>query len=246
MSSLVQPVREMTHGGYTFGSALALTDRQLSQFCELLNDPVLPVTSQLSGRGGVARRGIEGLGSVVVKHYRRGGTLSYFNARTYLWTGMVRPRAEFELLARVREFGVHAPEPLAYAYRGSILYRGWLFTREIEEYQSLADAASRFARPLEAIFISLAIQLRALISHRILHVDLHPGNVLVGSDGTVYLMDFDKARVFNGPERKLRDQYLRRWRRAVIKHRLPEQYSELLSAVLRRAEPPREELLTSV
>jgi hypothetical protein len=50
----------------------------------------------------------------------------------------------------------------------------------------------------------------------------------------VHVVDFDNARPFDGSERDLRDQYLRRWRRAVIKHNLPETLSELMAMELRQ------------
>ena len=69
--------------------------------------------------------------------------------------------------------------------------------------------------------------------NQILHVDLHLGNVLVDSNSRVYLIDFDKARYSIQNKDKLRDKYLRRWRRAVIKHRLPEKLSDLMHSCLR-------------
>jgi 3-deoxy-D-manno-octulosonic acid kinase len=65
-------------------------------------------------------------------------------------------------------------------------------------------------------------------------VDLHPGNVLVDSNSRVYLIDFDKARYSYLNKDKLRVKYISRWRRAVIKHRLPESLWEMMSSELRK------------
>ena len=58
--------------------------------------------------------------------------------------------------------------------------------------------------------------------------------MLVDHEDQVYLVDFDKAKRFSGPLNELRDHYLCRWRRAVIKHELPETLSEMMSADLRQ------------
>jgi 3-deoxy-D-manno-octulosonic acid kinase len=79
-----------------------------------------------------------------------------------------------------------------------------------------------------------ANQVVLLINQQILHVDLHPGNVLVDADGKVFLLDFDKAQKVAGKRNKLRDYYLCRWRRAVIKYNLPEVLSEMFALTLLR------------
>ena len=79
----------------------------------------------------------------------------------------------------------------------------------------------------------LAEQVLTLVSHKIFHVDLHPGNVLVDNSGRVFIVDFDKAREFEGSSEQLRELYLRRWRRAVIKHKLSPVLTELMSLTLR-------------
>ena len=70
-------------------------------------------------------------------------------------------------------------------------------------------------------------QVSILIKNKILHVDLHPGNVIVGNQNQVYLLDFDKASIFPGEKNALRSRYLRRWNRAIQKHGLPEILSEI-------------------
>ena len=50
----------------------------------------------------------------------------------------------------------------------------------------------------------------------------------------VFLIDFDHAKVVNLTPSEIRDRYVRRWRRAVIKHSLPEELSELLCAGIKK------------
>jgi 3-deoxy-D-manno-octulosonic acid kinase len=79
---------------------------------------------------------------------------------------------------------------------------------------------------------SVIEQISLLIQNDILHVDLHPGNVVVDVQEKVYLLDFDKGCVYHGNRQKLKDRYLARWQRAVKKHRLPEMLSNILHSGL--------------
>jgi 3-deoxy-D-manno-octulosonic acid kinase len=108
---------------------------------------------------------------------------------------------------------------------------------EIVEARNLAEVSrSENAEDPEVLheaMMKLGEQVLALIDHKIFHVDLHPGNVLVQRDGRVSIVDFDKAREFKGSQERLRELYLRRWRRAVIKHKLSPVLTEVMSLTLR-------------
>lgn len=220
--------------GYRFGFTQPLSERQRAALISLLQDVPVGGHTPLGGRGGVAISAVDGLGSVAVKRYVRGGILRAINAHYYLALGASRPQVEFELLERVRALGVNAPEPIACVTRGTFLYEGWLVMREIPSHRRLSDPGVVEQLGSERLFQEISRQVRVLITHRILHIDLHPGNVLIDKNEVVHLIDFDNACAWKGSERDLRDQYLRRWRRAVIKHRLPETLSELMAAELRQ------------
>ncbi len=221
-------------GDYRFGFTHSLTTEQLSALALLLSEVPKRERMPLGGRGGVAIQKVDGLGSIAVKRYLRGGVMRFLNSRYYLRIGRVRPQVEFELLEQVRCLGVEAPEPIAFATRGALCYEGWLLMREIAEHGRLAETSVLERFGPEKLINDLARQVRILIENKVLHVDLHPGNVLVDQSGRVHVVDFDNAAAFDGSERDLRDQYLRRWRRAVIKHSLPETLSELMAMELRQ------------
>jgi len=220
--------------GYDFGATHELSKEQLTALVHLLEQPAQRGEGPLGGRGGVASGDLPGVGRIVVKRYLRGGLLHHVVAKYYLRLGRARPQREFELLDKVRALGVTAPEPVAYATRGLLWYEGWLFMREISEHSRLADPKILELHGAESLVHEVARQMRVLIEHGLLHVDLHPGNILVDREGGVHVVDFDNAHLFRGTQRELRDQYLRRWRRAVIKHALPETLSELMAMELRQ------------
>lgn len=184
---------------------------------------------------GITRQSVEGIGRVVVKHYLRGGLLRFFLHRSYLHWGEYRSKHEFLMLARVRQLGISAPRPIAYGIEGGIFYRTWLVLSELEGVTALADLAlDRDPARYEQAMEQLAVQVERMIENGVFHVDLHPGNVVIDGNDQLFILDFDKARMFSGPLNELRDRYLRRWRRSVIKHNLPESFSELFCARLRK------------
>jgi 3-deoxy-D-manno-octulosonic acid kinase len=214
--------------GFTIGSEAPLTEAQSAALCEAFVRQSGRGGRGLLGRSPVERLTIEEIGPVVIKAFTRGGLLRQVIARKYLRWNSVRSQREYELLKYVRGLGVNAPEPVAFAYKGTIFYRAWLVTREVQEHRTLAEISIQDEDAIPSLFDGLMRQLEILIQNRLFHLDLHPGNVIVNPRGDLYMLDFDKATVFQGSLSSLREKYLRRWRRAVLKHGLPEILSELM------------------
>jgi 3-deoxy-D-manno-octulosonic acid kinase len=227
-------VLTQVYGVYRFGSSIRLADRQLQQLATLLDRPPQSGPFHLNGRNVMLSGCVDGIGAVVVKHYTRGGLLRYIVKRHHLKSGKTRGQAEYEILQRVRDLGVNAPEPLAFAYRGGLIYLAWLVTIEIRQAQSLARLSLKNEQNARVAMASASAQIGLLIDSRIWHVDLHPGNILVDQENKVYLVDFDKGRYFRGNGEKLKARYLSRWQRAVKKHHLPEMLTEMLQKGLSR------------
>lgn len=218
-------------GRYKFGLARELNGDQLAKLTAHFERPQTPTDGSLGGRVSVSREDLEGVGPVVVKHYSRGGLVRHIVKRYYVRWGPTRSESEFRLLERVRALGVNAPEPIAHASDGALFYRAWLVTREIQGHRTLAEIARQDEDLAARLVDDVARQIGILIKSGIFHVDLHPGNVLVDREGRVFIVDFDKADEAGKPN--LRDQYIVRWRRAVIKHHLPDLLSEAISLRLR-------------
>ena len=154
--------------------------------------------------------------------------MRYFIKRRYLKFGKTRSQREFELLNIVGTLGINIPQPIAYAHRGRLFYRAWLVTREIHQPLSLARLSLQDEKKTKTAMASVIEQISLLLQNDILHVDLHPGNVVVDATGKVYLLDFDKGTVYYGNRQKLINRYLSRWQRAVNKHGLPKVLTEMM------------------
>lgn len=211
-----------------------MPETHLHRLIAHFSEPVREPRGVLGGRGTIAVAEVPGVGPVVVKRYRRGGLLRFLTSDRYFRFGPTRAEVEFHLLNRARALGVNAPEPIAFASEGRYLYRCWLVTQEIKAHQTLAEISLADEERTPEIMPRVVEQVCKLVENNLLHYDLHPGNVLIDSEGTVFLVDFDKSHFFKGTKNELRDRYLKRWRRACIKHNMPEILSELMGAGLRR------------
>ena len=211
--------------GYDCRLAAPLDDTELQQLVAALATPYQGDATSLkpgplSGRAIVRRHDIPSVGPVVIKEFQRGGMLRVIRQRHYLRFGTTRPEREFDNLRCARSLGLNVPEPVACFSRGILLYRGWLATRQITG-RSLVEIAASDEKALPALVADLTRQVGILIRHSVAHADLHPGNVLVDTAGTVYLLDFDRAVALTEPLEDLRHRYAVRWARAVDKHGLP-------------------------
>ena len=218
---------------YRFGSYLELDEHQLRTFISVFNQPRTGNTSVLGGRTALTFNEIDGLGSVAIKSYARGGWMRYLIKQRYLKLGKTRAQIEFELLQVVRNLGINAPEPVVYAHRGRVFYRAWLVSRSIQHPLSLALLSLKNEKKTRLAMESVIEQISLLIQNAILHVDLHPGNIVVDEANQIFLVDFDKGQIHHGSRKKLRDRYLTRWQRAVTKHGLPKLLTEMMQKGLK-------------
>ena len=214
-------MRHTQQGPYRIVYDPVVTAGDLEVLSKALGETDCGIGEGLVGRGRMARATLDDSQPVIIKPYCRGGIVRYFIKRHYLRWGKRRCHAEYDMLRRVNEIGVNAPEPVAYAFQGTLFYKSWLITREIDRPERLSDVSHREETDVRGVLESLADQVALLIEHRIRHVDLHPGNVLVDGSRRVFIVDFDKARTFRGGKTRLRDRYISRWSRAVKKYDLP-------------------------
>jgi tRNA A-37 threonylcarbamoyl transferase component Bud32 len=230
----IAPFTHIVRGPYTISSRGVITDEQATRFVQLLRSSVdEPTHAVLGGRGQSRVLELPQLGRVFVKRYSHGGFFRAITGGRFLCIGPCRSESEFTMLEKVRACGVNAPKPIAFIKKGSTVFSTWLVMEELAGARSLVEIQEKDSDEMLKAMDALAVQMGILVKHNIFHVDLHPGNVLVAPSGEVYLVDFDKAITFRGSSQALRDLYLRRWRRAVIKHKLSPVLSEMMSLTLR-------------
>lgn len=242
-------IKRFTHRRFHFGCFIrndsADLDLSQSTSCVISEQELLELVPKLTTLKPV--RSLNGLlgrekpevvtlakyGQVVIKRYLRGGLRRLFFSRTYFGFGASRAEQEALLLERVSKLGLLVPQVVCFVKKGSFIYQTWLVTKLISDVTSLAELAITDEERTRESLEQVGDQILVLVKHGIYHVDLHPGNVLVDDQNKVYLIDFDKAYISKSNRRCLADRYLLRWRRAVLKHSLPEYMIELMSYKLR-------------
>ncbi len=187
----------------------------------------------LEGRGVSVIVPTQQCGGVFIKQYRRGGMLRFVVPDLYFGFKPHRVLHEFGMLERAAASGVSVPTPISAIYSGCGLYKGWLAIEEFSHSVTMASKSMTDEAAARDISDKVVAQIHRLIHAKIFHRDLHPGNVLVNASNEIRIIDFDKASYFPGSKNDLRDRYLTRWRRAIIKHRLPESLSESVCPGLR-------------
>ncbi|MCO6430216.1 MAG: phosphotransferase [Deltaproteobacteria bacterium] len=222
--------------GFQLGLAPRLGEISKQEIVSLIKDSRNRRAASLAGRGLFGEGSLPGVGRVFIKQYARGGWFGRLVWRSYLRWGKTRGEREFDFLQRARKIGVNAPEPLGFAVKGAMFCNAWLMTEYIDSGVTLSEMSVKDEERTSRVLLELVRNIAILVRHSIKHIDLHPGNVLIGPKDQVYILDFDKAQLFRGSTTLLRDYYLRRWRRAVIKHNLPDYLSEIVSLGLRQHE----------
>ena len=216
------PIITQKYKSYFFGSISKLDDIHLETLIKIFNKPNVETDAVLGGRGSIERVDLEGFGPVVIKYNTRGGLVRLFVERTYARIGKTCNRIEFEQLINASEMGINVPEPIAFATKGSLFYRGWLVLKEIKNSETLADVSLKDKDRVRKLLDDIIRQITIMINLGLYHVDLHPGNILVTGDDQIFIIDFHKARMFNGSKQRLLNKYCARWKRAIKKHGLPE------------------------
>ncbi|WP_424917146.1 3-deoxy-D-manno-octulosonic acid kinase [Achromobacter mucicolens] len=157
---------------------------------------------------------VEGQGwQGVLRRYRRGGMIARVSRDAYLWNGESRTRSfrEYRLLAALRAQGLPVPAPLAAAYwRQGPIYRAAIVVERIPGVRPLAQALT------EPLWQPVADAIVRMHRAGVWHADLNAFNILIGNDGRVWLIDFDRGTQGALSERQ-RQANLDRLRRSLRK-----------------------------
>jgi len=151
---------------------------------------------EVKGRGKVVFFSLNGV-TYVRKHYERGGWMRQVVRDRYVYSGFHRTRMtrEFRLLESLREIGLPVPEPVAVrCLRPSpFTCSGDLVTVALPETTSLGAFLKQHPLP-KADWGRIGSTIGSFHHHAVYHADLNIENILLGPDGAVSLLDFDKGR----------------------------------------------------
>jgi 3-deoxy-D-manno-octulosonic acid kinase len=207
--------------GHHASYAPPLTEALIRQILPSLKKTTEMSEAILGGRRKMLSMDINEMGPIVVKSYARGGILSFFVKETYLRLGKIRSLGEFEWLDRAKDLDIPVPNPLACLWKGKLFYQCWLIMENIGPNRTLAQISLSDEDLAKQLLPAIREKIFLLVHHNILHVDLHPGNILLNDQNHPFIIDFDKARFYRGSKENLIEKYIGRWKRSVRKHHLP-------------------------
>jgi len=193
------------------------------------NKEAFRADSNKTGRGEVLIEIIStnnGSRKIVIRKGKRGGALRHIISSTYFaiptaYPSNTRMREEYEILLMLREKGVRVPEPAFALTKKNALffYGGYLATFFISDavnFYNLAKENIEASKLLKYAY-DAGFEARKMLLEGVLHRDLHLGNVVI-SNGSVYLIDFDKALKLKEDNYKKSSSFLlERWNRAIEK-----------------------------
>jgi 3-deoxy-D-manno-octulosonic acid kinase len=166
------------------------------------------------GRGRLERFNYQ-MGSGLIRKYWRGGLMQYIMRDRYLLEN--RALGELQLHAKLHELGLPVPPPLGASWeRCGPIYRGWFATHEMPAVDLLSYLHSNPDAD-ETILPQCGSVIRFMHDRGVYHADLQVKNILIG-DSAIYLIDFDKARIYEKLSPLKRAQNLSRLRRSMRKN----------------------------
>ena len=133
----------------------------------------------------------------VLRHYRRGGAIARVLDDRYLYIGADRTRGfrEWRLLRELAALGLPAPRPVAAHYRrDGPFYRADLLTEELPSRMTLAQALAAAPVPMQR-WSDIGRSIGQFHAHGVRHADLNAHNIVLGTAGEIYLLDFDRGRI---------------------------------------------------
>lgn len=134
---------------------------------------------------------------MVLREYRRGGTVAKVTEVKYLWNGLVnsRPWKELQLLAEMKRRQLPVPTPFAaILVKEGLFYRASLITYRLAETETFASRLATAPAP-EWLWQRIGGVIRMMHDQNIYHSDLNANNILINTDNAVFLIDFDKSEI---------------------------------------------------
>ena len=131
----------------------------------------------------------------VLRHYRRGGLMAKLSNDRYQWSGLEKTRAwcEWHLLAEMFAQELPVPRPVAArVQRRGLFYSADLVTLCLPDITPMADLLMQSALN-EQQWQDIGRTIKKFHDAGIYHADLNARNILLDTNGHVFLIDFDKG-----------------------------------------------------
>jgi 3-deoxy-D-manno-octulosonic acid kinase len=141
-------------------------------------------------------------------------------ADRYLRAGRPRPFRELAASVEARDRGIRTPAVVAGAtYADGLYYRCDLVTEWVPDAPTLADVLQREdgTRGWLVAMAAAGELARELARAGIFHVDLNARNILLGEDGSRWVIDLDRARVLRGSSETVGERMVARLTRSIVK-----------------------------
>lgn len=154
------------------------------------------LTERAGGRGSIDFIEDDGR-HWVMRRYLRGGMAVLVAHEHFLFLGeeWTRSFRELRLLAALRQRGLPVPTPVAACYRrGLLTYTAALITERLPDVRSLSETLAA-GRMDDANWSAIGRCLRRFHDAGVQHVDLTAHNIMLGPDGEVWVLDFDRGRL---------------------------------------------------
>ena len=184
------------------GCILVWRDDLEAEVRRVAADPDALDVADVSGRAPLGRIEVPGQRALLVRPYRKGGMLR--GVRGARFHGRLRPLDELTLHAELQQRGVGVLDVAGAVVRGDTSgWEGWLITREEADAVDLAawlDGADTAGHDDPATTLERAGRVvRELHDEGVAHPDLHPKNLLLTREGTVLVLDLDRAGMDHEP-----------------------------------------------
>jgi 3-deoxy-D-manno-octulosonic acid kinase len=131
----------------------------------------------------------------VLRHYHRGGFVGRFLRDQFLWLGeaRTRPVLEWDLLSSIQQDALPAPVPVAARYvRHGFWYTADLITARLPDVVPFSTRLAESGAGPD-IWKSVGVCVGRFHAAGYFHADLSTHNLQIGSDDTIYLLDFDRG-----------------------------------------------------
>ena len=133
----------------------------------------------------------------VLRHYRRGGMVAFFNKDKYWWSGVYNTRSwrEWYLLVKLRDWDLPVPRAIAaLAVRRGLFYTADILMEKIDRSEPLSQRLLE-QKLDDAQWRKVGSTLRRFHQRGVYHADLNAHNILMKGYEDVYLIDFDKGHL---------------------------------------------------